>query len=128
MDKILCDALISGVSVVRGQVYPLKGDENARGTYIVYQQTGNTPLMTLSGDTGCAIINYTLHVLSDRYGSGQEATSTAADVCRAMAGTIRSGVNVQSVTVEGQSPQEWDPEIKAYRAIVNISCFVRYEK
>lgn len=124
MDKILRSAL-TGISVVKGQVYPLVADETASGSYIVYEQTKNQPLNVLDGTTGCSIISYDIHAISEKYADVMELNSLVCSSLLLIAGTKSTdGVFVQSVDVIDQKPQEWNQNIGAYRATVSISCFI----
>lgn len=124
MDKILRSAL-AAITAVNEQVYPLVADESATGSYIVYEQTKNTPLNTLSGATNCFTVDYDVHLLAEKYAEIQELTTLVCPALLAIGGTkTTDGVFVQSVDITDQKPQEWNQNIGVYRATVSISCFV----
>lgn len=125
MDKILCSTL-AAIPSVDGRVYPLKADETAKGTYIVYWQVKNSPLSTLDDSVKCSIVDYEIHILSNVYGDCQETASAAAAASRSMAGVVQGGVFIQSVNVLDQSALEWVPDLKVFASVVKISCFVSY--
>lgn len=122
MDKILTAALAS-VAAAGGQVYPLVADETATGAYVVYERTKTTPLATLSGDTGCSIIAYTIHMMGPTYADCMDLTDGIRAACLGMAGTTSGGLTVQSVDIVDEKPQEYAKEMGVYHGTLSISCF-----
>ena len=123
MDKILRAAL-AAIEAVKGQVFPVVADETASGAYLVYRNTKTTPLAALDGDTGCAFVNYDIHSIADKYSTCQEVMDAASAICSGLAGTTDGGVDIQSVDIINQSPQEWNQDMGAYVSILSISCFI----
>lgn len=122
MDKILTAALAS-VAAAGGQVYPLVADETATGSYVVYERTKTTPLTTLTGDTGCSIIAYTIHTMGQTYADCMGLTDDIRAACKGIAGTTSDGITVQSVDITDDKPQEFAKELGVYHATLSISCF-----
>lgn len=123
MDKILRAAL-AAIKAVKGQVFPVIADETASGAYMVYRNTKTTNLTALDGDTGCAIVNYDIYVIAEKYSVCQDVVDTAASVCSGLAGTTDGGVEIQSVDITDQSPMEWSQKLGAYVSVLSISCFI----
>lgn len=122
MDKILAAAL-AAVKSTGGQVYPLVADETATGSYVVYERTKTTPLTTLTGDTGCSIIAYTVHTMGQTYADCMGLTDDVRAACKGIAGTTSDGITVQSVDITDDKPQEFAKELGVYHATLSISCF-----
>lgn len=126
MDKILRAAL-AAIEAVNGQVFPVIADETASGAYLVYRQTKITNLDALDGNTGCAIVTYDIHAIADKYSVCQDVMDAAAAACLALADTTTDGVDIQTVDIINQSPQEWNQDMGAYVSILSISCFIYRE-
>lgn len=123
MDKILRAAL-AAIKAVKGQVFPVVADETASGDYIVYKQTKNTPLICLDGDTGCSTVIYDISCISDKYGNCMDVLADASAACLSLPGTSLDNVEIQTVDIINQSPQEWSQQLGAYVSTLTVSCFI----
>lgn len=123
LDKILRAAL-AAIQTVKGQVFPVVADETANGAYIVYKQIKSTPLICLDGDTGCSTVVYDVSCIADKYGTCQEVLAEAVTACLSCEGKSLDNVEVQTVNIIDQSPQEWVQSLGAYVSTLTISCFI----
>lgn len=115
---------MAGIEAVKGQAYPVIADETASGAYLVYNRTKTTNLTALDGDTGCSIVTYDIYSIADKYSTCQTVIDAATSVCTGLEGTTDNGVEIQSVDIVSQSPQEWDDMVHAYTSTLTISCFI----
>jgi hypothetical protein len=123
MDKIIKSA-IESVTQYKNQVYPLAADETAQAPYCVYCQSKNTPLTTLDGSTGAAIVEYEAHCMAAKYGQSVDLAKLTAKALEALGSQTADGFIIQSADIVGVSPQQYVGDLNVYRSTCTVSFFV----
>ena len=103
IESTVADA-IEAVNELDGKVYPLNAPENGELPYVVYVSSGSTEDDTLNGWIGSYDTDMEINVLHRSY----------------KALKLLKRISAGAVYIEENQPELYEPEIEAYRKIINI--------
>lgn len=104
--------VIETVQDLRGKVYPLNAPENGRLPYVVYVSSGSTEDDSLSGWIGSYDTEMEINVLHRTYKSMKSLAKAVVDALK--------GISDVTVHIDENQPELYEPEIQAYRKIIQL--------
>ncbi|MHC1696453.1 MAG: DUF3168 domain-containing protein [Eubacteriales bacterium] len=109
------------VAGLSGQVYPLNAPEDNPAPYLTYLQSSGEEYDALDDWTGLYKGSYELNVLHRSYKEMKQLAALVIAKLKTLQGTTISEILVQSVSIDENSPELYETQIKLYRKIINIT-------
>ena len=111
IESTVADA-IEAVNELDGKVYPLNAPENGELPYVVYVSSGSTEDDKLNGWIGSYDTDMEINVLHRSY-------KALKLLSKAVVQSLKR-ISAGAVYIEENQPELYEPEIEAYRKIINI--------
>lgn len=105
-------AALEVVPALKGKVYPLTAPEREQPPYAFYISNGSTEDDSLGGWIGSYETTVELHLIHSSYKALKKLAREAADALK--------GMTAASLTIEENSPELHEREIRAFRKIITV--------
>ena len=105
-------AVIETIGELTGKVYPLNAPEDGVLPYVVYVSSGSTEDDTLTGWIGSYDTDMEINVLHRSYKAMKSLSKLVVQALKR--------ISAGAVHIEENQPELYEPEIEAYRKIINL--------
>lgn len=108
------------VSALSSRVYPVTGVQGCVAPYLVYLQSSKHEYEKLTGYTGVSISRYELNILHSTYSGMKSVAASVVALLKTFQGNAVSGLFIQALSFDEDSPELWENEPQLFRKIINF--------
>lgn len=115
--------VLSEISHIRNNIYPIKAVENVKSPYVIYVPTPGEKVKTLTGYYNSSRLPIEVNILASSFKELNTITSLVTEKISNIEGNVLGDYFVQSVTYN-TSPVLYENQVKLYRSVIDFEFYV----